>query len=176
MSPAQRLRESAEICAHILQHPAWTAARTLVSYLPLPDEVDVTPVIAAGLARSLTVLVPRVVGPDLCWHAIRSLDAAAFLTGHFGIREPRPDCTPACDLHTTPTPRLWLVPGVAFDLHGGRLGRGGGYYDRALRAAGSPPDTVGVAFSCQLVELVPMAPTDYRLTSVVSPAGWHTAV
>lgn len=176
MTPAERVRESGEICAHVQGHASWAAARTLCAYLPLPDEVDVLPLVVAGLARRLTVLVPRVVGAELVWHRISSLAPEAFVQGRFGLREPREDCAPVCAPQAAPQPVLWLVPGVAFDRRGGRLGRGGGYYDRALRTARATTGTVGIAFTCQLVDAVPMAPQDWKLASVVSPAGWHTAV
>jgi len=176
MSAADKARESADVCAHVRQSPAWQRARTLAAYMPLPDEADVTPLISAALQRGMVVLVPRVAGRVLSWHRIASLDAVQFAAGQFGIREPRADTAPLCGPETAPHPLLWLVPGVGFDLHGGRLGRGGGFYDRALRAAQAVTGTVGIAFACQLIEKVPMTAQDWKLESVVSPAGWHTAV
>lgn len=176
LSAADKARESADVCAHVLHSPAWQAARALAAYMPLPDEADVTPLISAALQRGMVVLVPRVAGRELSWHRITSLDAAQFATGRFGIREPHADAAPPCAPAAAPQPLLWLVPGVGFDLHGGRLGRGSGFYDRALRAAQAVTGTVGVAFACQLVGAVPMTAQDWKLESVVSPAGWHTAV
>lgn len=176
MSAADKARESAEICGHVLHSPAWQRARTLAAYMPLPDEVDVTPLIHAALQRGMTVLLPRVAGRELAWHRVTSLEAAQFAAGAFGIREPRAEQAPVCAPHDAPQPVLWLVPGVGFDARGGRLGRGGGFYDRALRAAQAVTGTVGVAFTCQMLEAVPMTAQDWRLESVVSPAGWHAAV
>lgn len=176
MSAADKARESAEICAQVLRSPAWQCARTLAAYMPLPDEVDVTPLIRAALQRGMTVLLPRVAGRKLVWHRVASLDAAHFAAGAFGIREPRAEQAPVCAPHDAPQPILWLVPGVGFDARGGRLGRGGGFYDRALRAAQAVTGTVGVAFACQILDAVPVTAQDWTLESVVSPAGWHTAV
>jgi len=81
-----------------------------------------------------------------------------------------------------PAPAQWaepaavgavLVPGVAFDRSGGRLGRGGGYYDRLLR--GLRAVKVGVAFEAQLVGVVPAGPTDQRVDWVVTEQGVYPA-
>lgn len=176
MSAADKARESAEICAQVLRSPAWQRAHTLAAYMPLPDEVDVTPLVRAAQQRGMTVLLPRVAGRELVWHRVAALDATALEVGAFGIREPRADHAPVCAPQDAPQPVLWLVPGVGFDARGGRLGRGGGFYDRALRAAHAVTGTVGVAFACQMLDAVPMTPHDWMLESVVSPAGWHTAV
>jgi 5-formyltetrahydrofolate cyclo-ligase len=65
---------------------------------------------------------------------------------------------------------LILVPGVAFDLHGGRLGRGKGYYDRLLKELRGT--TCGVAFDQQVVEAIPVEPHDVRLDHVLTPTRW----
>ncbi len=65
---------------------------------------------------------------------------------------------------------LWLIPGVAFDLRGNRLGRGGGYYDRLL--AGAEGTRVGVAFEWQLVQEIPTAGHDVRVHGIVTEKRW----
>jgi 5-formyltetrahydrofolate cyclo-ligase len=65
-----------------------------------------------------------------------------------------------------------LVPGVAFDPHGGRVGHGGGYYDRLLAAWPLPvPPLVAAAFELQVVPAVPVLPTDHRVDLVVTESG-----
>ncbi len=143
--------------------------------MPTPDEVDVAPLLAAALERGVTLLLPRMTDGAIVWHRVASLAPELFDTGCFGIHEPRAE-TPRCVPGEAPAPLIWIVPGVGFDPYGGRLGRGGGHYDRALRAAQAVSGTVGVAFACQMMDEVPMAAHDWRLTSVVSPRGWHAAV
>jgi len=66
---------------------------------------------------------------------------------------------------------LALVPGVAFDLNGHRLGRGKGYYDRLLAMLTGP--ACGVAFDQQIVSQVPNEPHDVRLSCILTPTRWH---
>jgi 5-formyltetrahydrofolate cyclo-ligase len=86
--------------------------------------------------------------------------------GKFTIREPANHCA------LLPLNRLdlILVPGVAFDLHGRRLGRGKGYYDQML--ADVRRKTCGVAFDQQIVPTVPVEPHDLRLDCILTPTRW----
>jgi len=86
--------------------------------------------------------------------------------GHFGIREPLESCA-AVELKRLD---LVLVPGVAFDLHGRRLGRGRGYYDRLLSRVGGK--TCGVAFDEQVVREVPLEAHDVLLNCILTPTRW----
>src|SRR5690606_17515013 len=91
-------------------------------------------------------------------------------TGAWGILEPKP-AVPLVDTLTTIA--VVLVPGLAFDAKGGRLGYGAGYYDRFFdRFAGQQqPLRIGVCYSAQLVEQVPMEAHDYAMDAVVTEAG-----
>jgi len=71
-----------------------------------------------------------------------------------------------------PPPDLVLVPGLAFDRHGHRLGRGGGFYDRWLEKTGLP--TIGLCFSCQLVDAIPCEPHDIHVHAVLTEEGFST--
>ncbi len=83
--------------------------------------------------------------------------------GPYGIMEPKVSCParPAARMD------LIIVPGVAFDKKGGRLGRGGGYYDRLLRKAGKIPK-IGLCFREQLVEKIPMKAHDAKMDCVIT--------
>ena len=85
------------------------------------------------------------------------------LSGQFGIREPSPACVeiPLNDLD------LVLVPGVAFDLRGNRLGRGKGYYDRLLESFNG--HKIGIAFDEQVVDAVPVENLDVRMNAILTP-------
>jgi len=121
-----------------------------------------------GLGQAVIALHPRVVrdGP-LTFHT-GPVTATTAVAGLGTIAEP-----PA----TAPrgTPDIVLVPLLAIDRRGTRLGQGGGHYDRtlaALRAAG-PVLAVGVAWDCQLVDVLPADPWDAPLDALATPSGWH---
>lgn len=90
------------------------------------------------------------------------------VVGAHGIPEPGSHCTRLSPPDVTGSGTLWLVPGVAFDRAGRRLGRGGGHYDRLL--AGGRGPRVGVAYDWQIVPVVPCEPHDVRMHWVVTDA------
>jgi 5-formyltetrahydrofolate cyclo-ligase len=144
----------------------WTSLGVAASYLAAPEEFDPrvlnARLSAAGLRLALPVVVAR--GEPLVF---RAAEGAVLAADAAGI--PAPDAR-APSL----TPRLVLAPLLAFDRRGGRLGQGGGYYDRtlaALRAAG-PVLVVGVGFAGQQVDEVPMGPADERLDAVLTENGY----
>ena len=86
-----------------------------------------------------------------------------FVPGKYGILEPSTRCRIPTKLERAET--VWLIPGVAFDAAGGRLGRGGGFYDRLLRFG---KKKIGVACRCQMVDSVPTEVHDVRMDLVVT--------
>lgn len=132
----------------------------VMAYAALPDELDLTPWLTV-LAASGRLVLPRVSAQGLTLHRIAS-PATQLAPGAHGIAEPTtPPDVQAGSLDVV------LVPGRAFDGQGGRLGRGGGYYDRFL--AGCPRALrVGVAHQAQLVGRVPMEAHDAAMDVVVT--------
>jgi 5-formyltetrahydrofolate cyclo-ligase len=168
LTAAERTAASLLACVLLERQAVWRSAKAILFYAPLADELDLWRLLEDSLAAGKTVALPRFqpeqgdyvachitqVGPDL-------------QTGKFGIREPRVSC-PIIPLNRLD---LVLVPGVAFDLNGHRLGRGKGYYDRLLaHAAGS---ACGVAFDQQIVRQVPSEPHDVQLSCILTPTRWH---
>jgi 5-formyltetrahydrofolate cyclo-ligase len=166
--PADRLREqSARVCEHLRAAPCWQSARTILLFAPLPSEVDVWPLVPEALAARKTVALPRRLDSgDEYGAAAISSPATDCRPGAFGIQEPRPDL-PAVPLNRLD---LVLVPGLAFDRGGRRLGRGKGFYDRLLaRVSGI---RCGVAFEFQVAGEIPAEPHDVSLDCIVTPAQW----
>lgn len=164
-SPAARDAAARAIAEHVLAMPAFGSARIVAVYAALPDEVPLDAVVAAALASGRVVAMPRMQGDRLRFARVESWRALE--RGRFGIPEP-----PAAAAEVSfARGDLVLLPGVAFDAHGGRLGRGGGHYDRALAALPSMPHLVGVGFAFQLVASVPMDVHDRRVEAVVCERG-----
>ncbi len=153
----------------LIQSVFWRAASRVVLFVSRADEVDTSPLLSRALEDGKETLVPRITAAGSLEFALLG-EPDRLRLGRFGLPEPPPD-RPAVRLDHQ---ALVLVPGLAFDLNGGRLGRGGGYYDRALaidRRAELAPVLIGVGFSFQLVARVPMNPLDVRLDGVVSELG-----
>ena len=142
--------------------PMLADAKTIVAYYSLPDEVDTHRFIDELLADGKTVYLPKVVGDEdmvLC----RFTGAESLQEGAFGIMEPV-----GAQISTDEAIDVVLVPGMAFDGDGNRLGRGKGYYDRFLKSLSHPrPQLIGVCFDFQKVDVVPTEPTDVKVDVVV---------
>ena len=164
---AEQLRpDSQRVCERLLTLPVWKQARIFLLYAPLRDEPDIGPVISVALQEGKEVSLPKLDPAGFSYHAspIKSLEDLS--PGKFGILEPR-HTSAAMALNRLD---LVLVPGVAFDTLGGRLGRGKGYYDRLLAAVNGLK--CGVAFDEQIVDVVPVGPMDVRLNCIVTPTRW----
>ena len=167
MSPAEREADSARARQLLAAQPEWLAARSVLFYAPMAEELDVWPLLAEALAAGKRVGLPRFVPEHKTYLAceVRNLGLDV-MPGHFGIREPADYCA-AFSLKWLD---LILVPGVAFDLQGRRLGRGKGYYDQLL--AGLRGVRCGVAFEGQIVDEVPVTPQDMLMNCILTPARW----
>lgn len=167
ISSAARTSASAELCERLCEQNVWHAAKSVLLFAPLPDEPDVWPLLAEALAANKIVALPSFVPGTNVYTARRIVDPARDLVmGKFGIREGA-DLSPEMELNQLD---LVLVPGVAFDSHGRRLGRGKGFYDRLL--AGVRGTKCGVAFDEQIVDAVPVEPLDISLNCILTPTRW----
>ena len=165
--PAQRAANSARARLLFEKQTVWNKARAILFYAPLPEELDVWPLVTAALAAGKTVALPRFDSGINQYTACRVQNLAGdVVPGRFGIREPGGRCV-AIRLDLLD---LVLVPGVAFDLRGRRLGRGKGYYDQLL--SGVHGATCGVAFDEQVVAEVPVEPHDARVCCLLTPTRW----
>lgn len=151
------------IAARVATVPVYQSAPVIHCYLPLHSEVDTRPLLVTALSQQKTVVVP-VVEPgtgNLLHSRLVSLEVEDWERGHFGIFQPR-SLLPVA-------PGTWdlvLVPLVAFDRSGYRLGYGKGYYDRLL-ATGSVP-TIGLAFAVQEATTLPREAHDVPLDWIVT--------
>jgi len=166
LAPDERARRSAAIFATIGGLEAYRDARTVLAYHAFGSEPVTAPFLAAVLAAGKILVLPRVdrAARQLRLHRVSDPEAE-LEPGVWGIREPRPAVCPevaAADVDFV------LVPGVVFDVRGGRIGYGGGYYDRLLRGCRHRPALVAAAFDVLIVPEVPMGPDDVRVDRVVT--------
>jgi 5-formyltetrahydrofolate cyclo-ligase len=154
----------AELADTLLADVPVSADAVVAGYFPIGDEIDVRPVLDRLRAAGHRVTLPRVVGADLpLSFAAWSGSDAELTDGPYGTRQP------AGDLEEV-LPGILILPLLAFDRHGVRLGYGGGYYDRTLarlRDAG-PVVAIGAAYSAQEVTALPNDEHDQRLDWVVT--------
>jgi len=164
VEPTRRVEVGDAVARHVLGWQGLRPGRRVLLHAALPDEVPTEGLMRALLLRGHPILLPRA-GPAgrLEFAAITELSAP--VEGPFGALEP-----PSDELAVIlDAEDLVLLPGVAFDRFGRRLGRGGGWYDRSL-----PPDVhdlFGIAFEFQLVDRVPATALDRRVRGVFSERG-----
>jgi 5-formyltetrahydrofolate cyclo-ligase len=167
MSLQKQASGSVQACALLREKPVWAQARAILFYAPLPGELDVWPLLEEAVKAGKVAALPRYVAATQTYTACQVRDLARHLEpGQFGIREPLQTC-PEIELNQLD---LTLVPGVAFDFHGRRLGRGKGFYDQLLPAVRG--QTCGTAFDEQIVSEVPVEPRDVRLSCILTPTRW----
>jgi len=160
--PAVRAVESIGLCERLkAQIPS---AHTILFFAPLPDEPDIWPVLELSLALGTDCALPFFDAEKKSYGAklLKNL-ATDIVTGKFGVREPAASCA-EIPLNQFD---LILVPGMAFDLSGNRLGRGQGFYDRLLAEASGIK--YGVCHDFQLLEKIPSEPHDAKVDFILTP-------
>jgi 5-formyltetrahydrofolate cyclo-ligase len=164
LAPGELAARGAAVRARLECLPEFRAARSFLLYAPMPDEVDITPLIDELLASGRCVFLP------VCRPGRAEFDAVSIRSraedlapGRFGIMTPRPGLVPADSGDVDFT----LVPGLAFDRRGYRVGRGGGYYDRFLAKLGDRAVRAALALDFQLFATVPAAGHDQQVDLIV---------
>lgn len=173
MPPEERARCDAAIAEQVVASPAFARAPVVFSYLSFGAEVQTRAIIHAAWDAGKVVALPRVVGPcQLTWYRVDSLEG--LVPSAYGMEEPAPDPSRAIDpvhpeLASSNTRALALVPGLAFDREGYRLGYGGGFYDAFLRTF--PGVSLGLCHAALLYPSLAAcgvrAPHDVPVTAVI---------
>ncbi len=163
--PEDAARWDKAIADHLLQSEAFCRADVVFCYLAVKDEVATAPIVQQALVLGKQVAAP-VCGPGGQMEFKLFEGPHQLAPGRFGIAEPLESCpVAAATAHS-----LCLVPGLAFDRQGLRLGYGGGYYDRFLpRFAGR---AVGLVRSGFLVQQLPAGRFDCKVQALVTENGW----
>ncbi len=159
-SCGEREEKSKLIMKRLLSVPEYKRAGTLLSYVSLDSEVSTREVISSAIAEKKMVLVPAVRGECLSLHEIKTLEELK--PGFMGIHEPK-DCSKPVPLGAV---ELAIVPGLAFDEDGNRLGRGRGMFDRLFKGAGC--FRIALAFDFQVLESIPSEPHDVPVELIIT--------
>lgn len=162
---ASQFSQSAEIRTHLAEWLVKHPARVISTFSAIPGEALLLPLIAEFADRQW--VLPRIEGEALVFHFVTPEDLPGIVAGSFGIGEPAAD-SPICP---TEQINLFLCPGMAFTKCGKRLGRGKGFYDRALSAADSESERVGVCFREQIVPELPVEVHDLPMHFLATPDG-----
>lgn len=164
-SVSDRSAKSESIGRKLLDHPDFTGSRTVMFYLSQSFEVDTIQLFHDSLKRQC-VLVPYVDRSEGGLVAVKVKHPEEELVkGSYGILEPRAELVEPFDVHQID---LVLVPGLAFDGKGRRLGRGKGYYDRFLTSLSPQTKRLGLCFDFQLVKQVPSSEHDTCVHEVIT--------
>lgn len=163
---AERSRQSGLICAGVLAWERYRQARVVAGYIPMPHEADITPVLLDALACGKTLVLPRCgKPPEMRFHLVRSLEELK--PGAFGLPEPAANAPEVLPENID----LLLTPLEAVDCRGMRLGKGGGYYDKALEK--TELFALGIALEHQWVQQLPHDAWDRPVNAVADPSGIH---
>jgi 5-formyltetrahydrofolate cyclo-ligase len=169
--PQRSLKEAA-IAVRVEQLPQYRQARVVATYVGVKSEVGTRSLIEGRLARGEPTAVVYRKDGDLALCLIQSIDE--LVPASFGLLEPLPSVVADPERHCAPADvDLFLVPGLAFDQAGGRIGYGKGYYDRLLGAARPGAIFLALAFEGQMVGHVPMAAHDVPVHLVMTERATH---
>jgi len=167
MSGAARASAARLIRDHVLELPEVAAAGTIAAYYSIGTEPDTHGLIFALWKRGSYVILPVLLPDgDLDWASYEGPDSLA--PGPRGLLQPT---EPVRGTQTVARADIVLVPALAVDVRGYRLGRGGGSYDRALARVGPQVPTIALIYDEELLPAVPTEPHDQRVRLVARPAG-----
>jgi len=163
LDKAFRENAAQAIAKQALDFPDLKDVTPIGGYWPIRSEVDPRPLMEALLDRGQDVALSQILHPHLSWRLW--LPGDVLVKGGFGVREPGPDAPEVF-------PKALIVPLVAFDRRGGRIGYGKGHFDRAIAAleAQHPVLTIGLAYAVQEIEEVPVESHDRLLDVIITEA------
>ncbi len=172
LTPPERTAAEAAVLDRLFSLPAWNDAPLVCGYASARGELDLMPVWKRAVEQGKTYALPVTVSGTgqgrMVFRALSGFTPHELVPARFGISEP----TEACPSLSLPdlSHALILVPALAFDRQGFRMGYGGGYYDRflaSLREAGIPVMTVGLVFSACFVSALPREPHDLPVDLII---------
>lgn len=167
MPPDVARRKSLAACEALVGLDEFARADTVMAYMAIPGEVDTTPILERAWREGKTVLLPKVRADahEMMAAPYRTVDDP-MVVGRYNIREPaREDAWPVGRID------FIVVPALAYDANGNRLGKGGGYYDRFLSQPGMHAVMCGLAFAEQVIESLTVEGHDRKVDLLVTDEG-----
>jgi 5-formyltetrahydrofolate cyclo-ligase len=175
LSEAERLARSRRVWERVAALACYQHARVVLGYMAFDHEVLTDGLMRRAMASGKQLVLPMVLGnrQGMALYVIEELERDV-APGYCGILEPQPQRTRAVAPETL---ELAFIPGVAFDLRGGRLGLGAGFYDRLLSQLPRGIPMVGLAFDFQVIPRLPLQPHDILLDAIVTESRviWGTS-
>ncbi|MEO1427675.1 MAG: 5-formyltetrahydrofolate cyclo-ligase [Cyanobacteria bacterium J06632_19] len=170
LSEEEWRQKSQAICTNICNSSLFTKAKTVLAYFSFRQEPDLSYLFSDSTSSNNKIWgFPRCIDKSLIWH--RWQPQNELVAGKYGIREPHPNLP----IINSSEVDLILVPCVACDYQGYRLGYGGGYYDRFLSSPGwDLIPTIGIVFDITYLPQVPVEVWDKKLNSICTETGLKT--
>ncbi|USG66362.1 5-formyltetrahydrofolate cyclo-ligase [Brevibacillus ruminantium] len=165
---AVRSRWSEQFCRALLSFDQLRDCQTIMAFYPFREELDIRAFLERARERGKEIWLPLTLQAERKIVPYVYTGPAMLKQGAYGIWEPDPDQAVAGHL---PDLDAVLVPGVAFDPYGGRMGYGAGYYDRFLSSLSRRPLLIGCSFELQVIPQVPMEPHDIPLDYLATETG-----
>jgi 5-formyltetrahydrofolate cyclo-ligase len=164
VAPDQAACKSLRACRSVVDLPEFADAEVVMIYLSIPGEVDTSHIALACWQQGKTVVVPKVAWSERRMVAVecQSIDEHMDVD-KYGLRTPRRG-----QIRASGSLDMVIVPGLAFDRTGQRLGRGGGFYDRFLPELSEKARTVGLSFGEQVVDDLPVDAHDHPIDILVT--------
>ncbi|XP_013137258.1 PREDICTED: 5-formyltetrahydrofolate cyclo-ligase isoform X2 [Papilio polytes] len=169
LSTEEKTRQSKIVYDKIVNHPCYKKAKNVAIFMSTDQEVDTAPIIDHIKAKGGAAFVPQYAGGKMKMLKLESGDETAMPLTRHGIQQHSKEQIrdDALDIGLD----LIIAPGVAFSRSGGRVGHGGGYYDKYISNLRQNPDTapkvVAIGFKCQVFDEVPMDSQDQKIDDVV---------
>lgn len=163
---------SRSICEKFTALPEYAAAKTVMYYVDVRSEVRTRNYLATALTHGKRIVVPYCVDGELELFLLESMDELEI--GAYKILEPRKDLREVDAKQVQPEELdLIMVPGVAFDRRGGRMGHGFGYYDKLLEHARPDCPLVALAFECQFFDEIPTQAHDVFMDKILTESATY---
>ena len=167
LSIQDQMEKSGAITRHLIESDLWKKVDGILCFISMDDEVSTTGIVKTALDQGKAVAVPHMHGDEMDFHMISSLDEN-WILHPFGVQEPRQEWPVFDPSRYEEGSVLMITPGLAFDRTGIRLGRGKGYYDRYVEKYCGILVSIAICFAFQVVDHVPAAPHDCKVSRIVT--------